>query len=350
MARTLTVELNAVQVLVVMALSATHLWSACDDANDGWLTSETHWLTECDGPGDCTGSFNCICGVCTLECVSDEGCTGVGQPSSCGEYALIANTQCANYSTPESNGICLPSCLTGEDCLSFGTDYGCEGGLCVRSGVDSGMFSDVEEIGDLAGSTELLVNGDFDSPIEVGWRDERPEGDIQGIVEIVSYAGHSTSLRLDSRDNPNYYIWFSQSVDVSTVDLTEITLSWDWLVDEIVEPYGLTHISVSFFQAGDEDADGYFRFQRHAGWATYNCDALMTEWAGEMFPGYCLEDTDSFAIGTWSSHSVPMSDIFEEMAEINPGTVERVEVWITSYNNAGSGVDMYFDSVSLSIE
>ncbi len=85
--------------------------------------SQTNWLKACETSSDCA-ELECICGTCTIACISDEGC-GDYPSSSCvptsddGSIALCGGTI-------PNDSLCLQRC-DDEDCPSGSQ---CVAGVC----------------------------------------------------------------------------------------------------------------------------------------------------------------------------------------------------------------------------
>lgn len=45
--------------------------------------TSTSWLATCASSSECSGSFSCICGVCTLECDEDSQCASASESAVC---------------------------------------------------------------------------------------------------------------------------------------------------------------------------------------------------------------------------------------------------------------------------
>lgn len=107
------------QILVHMrrtlALGLFALLNACGARSSDGLTedSQGHWLEACQTSNEC-GSAECLCAVCTTECVSDEDCwqTGGDRTSRCASVELQG---CAEL--PERASVCVPDC-PGDGCIS----------------------------------------------------------------------------------------------------------------------------------------------------------------------------------------------------------------------------------------
>ncbi len=58
------------------------IWSCGETTTED---SQTHFMLKCDSPTECGGSYDCICGRCTLSCTvtEEDTCNGTPERSSC---------------------------------------------------------------------------------------------------------------------------------------------------------------------------------------------------------------------------------------------------------------------------
>jgi hypothetical protein len=188
-----------------------------------------------------------------------------------------------------------------------------------------------------------LINGDF-SLGETGWtNDSEGPGLDSGVQEIIDVDGRQHVLHLDSRAGGNYYLFRSQMFGVENV--TGHVLSWNWKLASIESDYGLAAVWVDFFADGEIVARYYVR--RHTGeFSEYTCSSMLDD-AMTDYPAIGLGCEE--VIGTsqdWTSSSVAFGGgFFDGLAgpAVDPSTIDAIKVWIQSYNNAGAGVDAYFD-------
>lgn len=109
--------------------------------------SETHFLSRCTG--QCSGGFDCVCGVCTTPCAEDAGC------SSALAMCLPAEASCG----ASSGGYCDVACGGDADCAGLGPLYACEGGRCRDSATGSTTGELSCESSEIP-SDQLVVLGD----------------------------------------------------------------------------------------------------------------------------------------------------------------------------------------------
>lgn len=68
-------------------ICAPLIWNGCGKTSAGAGSGETHFLELCDAK--CDADFECLCGVCTIACTSDDACIRIRSdarciPSDCG--------------------------------------------------------------------------------------------------------------------------------------------------------------------------------------------------------------------------------------------------------------------------
>jgi hypothetical protein len=91
--------------------------------------SNSNWLVSCGSAVDCSAPEipECACGVCTVECITDEDCGELENARCAPETHAASRSLCANSST----GICLPRCEPG----ACGAGQACVNGACVTNAV-----------------------------------------------------------------------------------------------------------------------------------------------------------------------------------------------------------------------
>jgi len=81
--------------------------------------SESHFLAYCSG--SCADGLDCIGGICTRSCLTQQG--------SCSD--LAASARCTNASVePGQVAVCDVSCSGAAECSALGSNYGCDAGFC----------------------------------------------------------------------------------------------------------------------------------------------------------------------------------------------------------------------------
>ncbi len=88
---------------------------------------ETHFLAGCD-EGACGAGLECICGVCTKPCTTDNTCKDQSPLATC-EPAGTPNGACVN---PQASPVCDVECNANTDCNSLGSGFTCEQGSCRK--------------------------------------------------------------------------------------------------------------------------------------------------------------------------------------------------------------------------
>lgn len=196
-------------------------------------------------------------------------------------------------------------------------------------------------------------NGSFDQG-ELFWSNENSGPGVGSAVqEIVDIDGRTDVLHLDSRAGSNYYLFRTQTIDLADCGgIANQALAWDWRLDPIESPYGLAAMWLELFD-DNGDRTGVILIRRHTGqFAPYDCSARETEFA-DMYPSQGLLCREQIG-GTfdWTSTSVSFTQaLFDQMVPTppNPEEVVALRIIIESYNNAGAGVDAYFDDVHLEV-
>ncbi len=105
--------------------------AACADSTTPEpVGGETHFLHACDGTDSCGPGLDCICGVCSKPCLSDNSCKTSSALATC-EPAGTPNGACVN---PEASPVCDVECNADADCNSLGSGFTCEQGSCRKLG------------------------------------------------------------------------------------------------------------------------------------------------------------------------------------------------------------------------
>lgn len=100
--------------------------------------SNSNWLVSCGTGVDCSAPEipECACGVCTVQCSSDDDCAMLQDARCAPETHAAARSLCAT--SPMSTGICLPRCEPG----ACGEGQACVNGACVTSHVDNAFCAE----------------------------------------------------------------------------------------------------------------------------------------------------------------------------------------------------------------
>ena len=99
-------KIRATGWLPAAVLLATCCVSGCAVSEKPPNNGQSHWLQSCDDDADCP-ELRCICGVCSLECESDDACTSASS-FSCGTGALLADSNRCD-DAPAETRLCLPA-------------------------------------------------------------------------------------------------------------------------------------------------------------------------------------------------------------------------------------------------
>jgi len=133
-----------------IAAIAVACMSSCKASDDGapQVGSNSNWLRGCDAPVDCSSADipECACGVCTVECGSDQDCAGIDDARCAFEETAAARSACGAAQSM-SIGICLPRCEPG----SCGEGQACVNDACVLAALPDNAFCNA-----LPASTEAL--------------------------------------------------------------------------------------------------------------------------------------------------------------------------------------------------
>jgi len=192
------------------------------------------------------------------------------------------------------------------------------------------------------------VSCSFDNGL-IDWNDvSSGPGVSNGVVEVQ---GLDTALLMDSLNGSNYYLDLYRDVDAEDC-LSGSSLSWYWAIDNIESPYGLACVFVEFFSAAGNHL-GTYTVRRHTGsFPAYSRTQFVSNWINEN-PGKALKVDDATG-SSFSAHyfSVTFGSAFFssfDVLTINPDQVATLRIWLRSYNNAGSGVEMYVDDVVVAL-
>ena len=88
--------------------------------------SETHFMQLCSDD-TCGDGLQCICGVCTEACKSDDACKDLADGASC-ESADADSKACGDSVPPART--CDARCERDADCKSLGSQFACMNGGC----------------------------------------------------------------------------------------------------------------------------------------------------------------------------------------------------------------------------
>ena len=205
-------------------------------------------------------------------------------------------------------------------------------------------------VGAAPGGACDFVNGDFAAG-NTGWfnASEGP-GLPAGVQEVEDVDGRPAVLHLDSRSGGNYYLWWTQVIEVSDCEVTNLELRWDWKLAEIESNYGKAEIRIDFLDATGVRL-GIYSVRRHTGqFAAYQCPTYVAEICDDPDPVAAGCDQATGVSFDWAAMALQLDDGFFaglECDPLDPSAIKYLRICIESYNNAGSGVDAYFDEFVL---
>jgi hypothetical protein len=111
--------------VAVVTGAASMSIAACGSDESDDLGSSARGAVACESSGDCGGSSECLCGVCTSVCTTGDECGAYDDP----HCALVAEpsvtSQCPRGEA--GFGLCLPACTPG----SCADDQTCIAGSCT---------------------------------------------------------------------------------------------------------------------------------------------------------------------------------------------------------------------------
>lgn len=199
------------------------------------------------------------------------------------------------------------------------------------------------------------MNGDFADSL-TAWTDEREGPGVScGVVEVIDVGDRDKVLHCDSRPCANYYLFLTQLVSATPV-LGRV-VSFEWRLSEIESPYGLAAVWFEFLDASGATMGRYF-IRRHTGnFPAYDCEALVSEHLTNH-PGMFVGCEQKMQTATeWEQVNLSFDQAFFDIMEgpsdggdIDPTEIESLKIWIQSYNNAGSGVEAWFDNFKLVVD
>lgn len=107
---------------------ATTLFACAQATTPEPVGGETHFLQGCSGEDSCGLGLDCVCGVCTKPCVTDNSCKDQSSLATC-ESAGTPIGACDN---PQASPVCDVKCTLDSDCTTLGSTYTCESGSCRK--------------------------------------------------------------------------------------------------------------------------------------------------------------------------------------------------------------------------
>lgn len=108
----------AIRNLLWLSFACVALGACAKTSTSSGGSSETHFLMSCDA--DCGAGLECVCGVCTEPCDSNDACAALNDAASC----QAAANGCGSAMT------CDVECNENDDCSALSTEYACDNGRC----------------------------------------------------------------------------------------------------------------------------------------------------------------------------------------------------------------------------
>lgn len=119
---------------VAWLLVATWHGVGCQSGSNGnggpTVGSESHFLERCE-PGDCGDGLECLCGVCTRTCVTDDACGDLEGGAKCLDVGGGGGADLDCTSSSSVTAVCAVGCKADADCESVGAKHTCEAGVCT---------------------------------------------------------------------------------------------------------------------------------------------------------------------------------------------------------------------------
>ena len=121
-----------------LVLGVWLLATSCQGNGEPSAGSESHFLDEC--LSTCGSGFECLCGVCTQACGTDDTCTPLFPTAEC--VTLADRPAASACPDTAASAFCDVRCATDGDCSALGANFTCQAGFCRQgAGPDpSGLF------------------------------------------------------------------------------------------------------------------------------------------------------------------------------------------------------------------
>jgi len=160
----------------VILIAASCLAMACAKSSGPSAGSQTHFLESC--VNGCAAPYDCICGVCTLECTAEQSCGSHSGQAACLVLAADSGPRC----TSQAERVCDLACKNDAVCAALGGDFECREGRCreVLASEDpaDARASDAADAGDSGAGTNpwLECGGANGTPLSCDSFGARPLG------------------------------------------------------------------------------------------------------------------------------------------------------------------------------
>jgi hypothetical protein len=110
--------------------------ASCKSSSGPQLDANSNWLRLCDIDSDCVDSGQCICGLCSDTCTTDDECTRGSAEGTCVKSSSgSGGHRCAQDEKLTAAPLCLPECTHAGGCAP---EFHCESGACWPDSVQSG--------------------------------------------------------------------------------------------------------------------------------------------------------------------------------------------------------------------
>ncbi len=160
--------MRALGSMVVLALSLAVLAAGCrGEQSEPQTGSESHFLVSCSM--SCDSGFECLCGVCTERCSSNDSCQAILSSAEC----VAVDSRPPESACPAEQGVsafCDVRCETSADCVSLGSEFVCRSGFCRQDALQSQTLDGRIEQSELC---DFYVNDVCDAKMQCyGWNYE----------------------------------------------------------------------------------------------------------------------------------------------------------------------------------
>jgi hypothetical protein len=112
----------------LLGVASALLVAGCAESRAASVDGQSHWLRSCQSSAEC-GDLECICGVCTTACASDDACHGAWNDAVCSSAALLPQPESCERSAA-SISVCVAGCKTDADCGHLADGLACGAGVC----------------------------------------------------------------------------------------------------------------------------------------------------------------------------------------------------------------------------
>ena len=168
-----------------------------DDGPGPQLSSESHFLLSCVTDADCgEQGYDCLCGVCTLDCSGDDACQVLPDTS----IAAVCR-ECV--SDGEARSICDVPCSGEADCQGLAQENGAEDLICRESVCREGEVAVLDDPGEADIGLDALDERDGSDGSDRGG-DQSGDG-LDGS-DLGTVGIGEPCLRLDNTPRTIHYV------------------------------------------------------------------------------------------------------------------------------------------------